>query len=111
MCSVLLEGPQKLSTLWKATEVMQLQGMLLKLSVLFHGLGAHCVNTPDWLKTGRLKPEEKVSMAIDMTDACVGICAEGIKAQRPKIAHEELLEKLRERIEYAKGRQRHGGAV
>lgn len=79
--------------------------MLLKLSVLFHGLGPYCVNTQDWLKVGRLKPEEKVGMAIDMTDACVSICAEGIRAQRPEIAHEELLERLRERIEYAKERR------
>lgn len=65
----------------------------------------------DWVRLRRLKPEEKVNIAIDMTDACVGICAEGIRAQYPRIAEEELLERLRERIEYAKGRQRHGRAV
>jgi len=66
----------------------------------------------DWARLRRLKPEEKVGMAIDMTDACVGICAEGIRAQCPGIAHEELLERLRERIEYAKGRsQRRGRTV
>jgi hypothetical protein len=31
-------------------------------------------------RLGRLKPEVKVNMAIDMTEACVRICAEGIKA-------------------------------
>jgi len=57
----------------------------------------------DWrLNLRRLKPEEKVNMAVGMTDACVSVCAEGIKAQHPGISKEELLEKLRERIEYAK---------
>ena len=53
-------------------------------------------------RLGRLKPEEKVAIAIDMTDACVRICAEGIKAQCPGISEEELLEKLRERLEWSK---------
>ncbi|MGA9388471.1 MAG: hypothetical protein WBV70_06585 [Candidatus Bathyarchaeia archaeon] len=50
----------------------------------------------------RLKPEEKVNIAIDMTDACVRVCAEGIIAQCPNIEEDELLKQLRERIEYAK---------
>jgi hypothetical protein len=53
-------------------------------------------------RLGRLKPEEKVAIAMDMTDACVRICAEGIKAQCPSISEEELLEKLRERFEWSK---------
>jgi hypothetical protein len=55
-----------------------------------------------------LKPEEKVNTAIDMTDARVRICAEGIKAQHPRIQEEELLEPLRERVDYAKKPRRHG---
>ncbi|MFQ6073644.1 MAG: hypothetical protein ACE5KC_00350 [Candidatus Bathyarchaeia archaeon] len=51
-----------------------------------------------------MKPEEKVNIAIDMTDACVSVCAEGIRAQHPEITEEKLLEQLRERIEYAKRR-------
>jgi len=38
-------------------------------------------------------------MAIDMTEACVRICSEGIKAQCPNITKQGLIEKLRERIE------------
>ena len=58
----------------------------------------------DWR---RLKPEEKVNMAIEMTDAVVHICAEGIKAQHPDITEEELIEALRERFAWMKrGRQR-----
>jgi hypothetical protein len=50
----------------------------------------------------RLKPEEKVAMAIDMTDACVRICAEGIRAQCPSVSEGELIERLRERLEWSK---------
>lgn len=53
-------------------------------------------------RLGRLKPEEKVAIAIDMTDACVRICADGIKAQNPGISEEELVDKLRERFEWTK---------
>jgi len=56
---------------------------------------------------GRLKPEEKVAIAIDMTDACIRICADGIKAQNPGINEEELIEKLRERFEWIKRKQTH----
>jgi hypothetical protein len=50
----------------------------------------------------RLKPEEKVAMAIDMTDACVRICAAGIRAQCPGISEAELNKKLRKRLEWSK---------
>jgi hypothetical protein len=50
----------------------------------------------------RLKPEEKVAMAIDMTDACVRVCAAGIRAQCPGISEAELKEKLRKRLEWSK---------
>jgi len=57
-----------------------------------------------------LKPEDKVNVAIGMTDVCVSVCAEGIRAEHPGISERELLEKLRERLEYAKQmrRRRHG---
>lgn len=57
-------------------------------------------------RLGRLKPEEKVAIAIDMTDACVRICADGIRAQTPRISEEELVEKLRERLDWAKHKQK-----
>jgi len=53
-------------------------------------------------RLGRLKPEEKVAIAMDMTDACVRICADGIRAQCPGISEEELIVKLRERLEWSK---------
>ena len=49
-----------------------------------------------------MKPEEKVAIAMDMTDACVRICADGIRAQHPGISEEELIEKLRERFGWSK---------
>ena len=58
-------------------------------------------------RLGRLKPEEKVAIAIDMTDACVRVCADGIRTQYPGISEEELMAKLRERLEWSKrGRRR-----
>ena len=59
-------------------------------------------------RLGRLKPEEKVAIAIDMTDACVRICADGIRAQNPGISEEELIEKLRERLEWIKRKRTRG---
>lgn len=53
-------------------------------------------------RLGRLKPEQKVLIAIDMTDGCMRVCADGIRQQFPDISDEELLEKLRERLEWAK---------
>jgi len=62
----------------------------------------YCSRASAGLDWRRLKREEKVNMAIDMTDACVGVCAEGLKAQYPEITEEELLERLRERLAWAK---------
>ena len=53
-------------------------------------------------RLGYLKPEQKVLIAIDMTDGCMRVCADGIRQQFPGISDEELLEKLRERLEWAK---------
>jgi len=56
----------------------------------------------NWERLGRLKPEVKVMIAIDMTDGCTRICADGIRQQFPGISEEELIEKLRERLRWAK---------
>ncbi len=53
-------------------------------------------------RLGNLKPEQKVLIAIDMTDGCMRVCADGIRLPFPGISGEELLEKLRERLEWAK---------
>ena len=54
---------------------------------------------------GRLKPEEKVAIAIDMTDACVRVCADGIRSVSPNISDAELLRGVRERFEWSKRRR------
>ena len=56
----------------------------------------------DWKRLGSLKPEEKVVICMDMTDGCVRICADGIRNQFPSITEEELIAKLRERLEWSK---------
>lgn len=60
---------------------------------------------------GRLQPEVKVKMAIEMTEAMASLCIEGIKAQNPKVTKEELMERLRCRFEWAKRSQGRGGRV
>lgn len=48
------------------------------------------------------KPEERVNLAINMTDVCLRICAEGIRNRNPTISEEQVIESLRERIRYMK---------
>lgn len=50
----------------------------------------------------RLKPEEKVNMTIEMTEAVVRICADGIRDQNPNITEKALQEELRKRVNYRK---------
>lgn len=56
----------------------------------------------DAKRLGSLKPEEKVAIALDMTDACVRICKAGIRTQCPDVSEAELNEKLRKRLEWSK---------
>lgn len=63
----------------------------------------------DAKRLGCLKPEEKVAIAIDMTDACVRVCAAGISAQCPGVSEAELNEKLRKRLEWSKRQRRREG--
>jgi hypothetical protein len=63
---------------------------------------------PNIERLGRLPPDEKVSIAIDMTHACLRSSIEGVRSQNPGIGDEELIEKLRERLEWAKRQQRRG---
>ena len=52
----------------------------------------------------KLKPEEKVNLAIDMTDVCVQVCADGIRDQNRNISEAQLMKELRERIMLQKRR-------
>ena len=63
----------------------------------------------DWERLGRLKPEAKVAMMMDMTESMVRVCAEGIRTQNPGISDKELMEKLRKRLEWSKRRRKREG--
>ncbi|MEM3566310.1 MAG: hypothetical protein QXK47_03730 [Candidatus Bathyarchaeia archaeon] len=57
----------------------------------------------DWR---RLKPEQRVNLAVDMSDVCIRICAEGVKTQNPRLSDEALIELVRERLMYEKNSRR-----
>ncbi|MBX5328607.1 MAG: hypothetical protein QHH18_07485 [Candidatus Bathyarchaeota archaeon] len=59
-------------------------------------------------RVGSLPPDVKVNMAMDMTESMVRVCAEGIRAQYPDITEKELMEKLRERLEWTKRWRKRG---
>jgi hypothetical protein len=58
---------------------------------------------------GRLKPSEKVELAIGMCDFVLEVCAEGIRVQFPSISEKEIIEKLRERLEWSKRWRKRSG--
>jgi hypothetical protein len=62
-------------------------------------------------RVGRLKSEAKVNMAIEMTEAMVRVCLDGIRGRNPGMVEEELMQELRERLEWAKRRQHRPGHV
>ena len=56
------------------------------------------------LSAGELKPKERVNLAIGMIDARIRVCAEGIRHRDRALTEEEVRERIRERIMYARGR-------
>lgn len=46
----------------------------------------------------KLRPEEKVNLAVSMTDVCTHVCAEGIRNRNVSIKERHIIEKVRERI-------------
>jgi len=57
----------------------------------------------DWR---RLKPKERVDLAVNMSDVCIRVCAEGVRAQYPNIDEERLIELVRERLMFEKNLRR-----
>jgi hypothetical protein len=55
-----------------------------------------------WLFVKRLKPEDRVNLAIGMSDVCIRVCADGVRDQNPGISEEELIERVRERLMFGK---------
>jgi len=62
-------------------------------------------------RLGRLEPGVKVNMAVELTEAMASVCMEGMRAQNPNMTEEELKERLRERLGWAKRSQRGDGCV
>jgi len=56
------------------------------------------------LSRPRLKPEERVNVAVYMSDLCSRVCANSIKDRDCKITEEDLIERLRERISFVSRR-------
>jgi hypothetical protein len=59
-----------------------------------------------WLFVKRLKPEDRVNLAIGMSDVCIRVCADGVRDQNPGISEEELIERVRERLMFGKRRKK-----
>jgi len=50
--------------------------------------------------------EEKVNLAINITDTCVRVCADAIRDKYATVKEEDLLEGVRERIAFLRRRKR-----
>jgi hypothetical protein len=57
------------------------------------------------LPRSKLRPAEKVNVAVYMSDACVRVCADSVKDENHKISEEELVKRVRDRINFGKRRQ------
>jgi hypothetical protein len=51
------------------------------------------------LKPPKLSPEEKIHLAIDMSNSITQICLDGIKSKHPNITEKETIKILRERLQ------------
>jgi hypothetical protein len=57
-------------------------------------------------RVGRLKPEDRVNLAVGMSDVCIRVCADGVRDQHSGISEEELVERVRERLMFGKRREK-----
>ena len=60
-------------------------------------------------RMSRLAPEAKVAIAIDMIDSSARISSSAIRDRNPDISDQDLLNKLRERVNHSKRRRQFGG--
>lgn len=58
-----------------------------------------------WVSVRRLRPEERVNLAVGMSDVCVRVCADGVRDWDPSVSEEELVERVRERLLFSKRRR------
>jgi hypothetical protein len=57
-----------------------------------------------WLSVERMKPEERVNLAVCMSDVCVRVCADSVRDGNPSVTEEELVERVRARLLFSKRR-------
>ena len=50
------------------------------------------------LNISQLSPEDKIRISMEMTEAVMAICADGIRANNPDMTEEEVITELRRRI-------------
>jgi hypothetical protein len=55
-----------------------------------------------WERLGKLPSKEKGAICLSMSDACVRICADNIRFNNPGISEKEVIERVRERLQWAK---------
>ena len=53
----------------------------------------------------RLRPDEKVDVAIYMSDVCVHICVDSVKDEDRTISGKDLVKRVRERISFGRNRR------
>lgn len=58
-----------------------------------------------WVSVRRLRSEERVNLAVGMSDVCVRVCADGIRDGDPSVSEEELVLRVRERLLFSKRRR------
>ena len=58
-----------------------------------------------WVSVRRLRPEERVNLAVGMSDVCVRICADGVRDGDPSVSEEKLVKRVRERLLFSKRRR------
>ena len=50
------------------------------------------------LNNSQLSPEDKIRISMEMTEAVMAICADGIRANNPDMTEEEVITELKRRI-------------
>lgn len=54
------------------------------------------------MSSNKLKPQDRVRLAVSMTNVVTRICADGVKEAHPKITEEELISLLRRRFSFGR---------
>jgi len=67
-----------------------------------HSTTLKAIKTPETtgkpLNNSQLSPEDKTRLSMEMTEAVMAICADGIRANNPDMTEEEVITELKRRI-------------